>query len=241
MFVSPILPFNAHTSSRSSMAQRLIVVTLRKRWLCHVGSILCTLLLPFQVAAIGGIPAGHVASHGLERDIVNADGTGEGAGYFTFIEGIPGPFFANPLPPSEATAFFTFITAPFSTVRIPNGNVVALLHPPGNFYVYLNPTPIGNWNDFTTFAHGQLIATLEFGTTQDINTGSVQMGYTSARLLESSDFEFHGRRFNFSNLFPHGVTIAFTVNPVPVNTSFPLIFALGFTSFVIGADTDQTE
>jgi hypothetical protein len=154
----------------------IIVVTLRKRCLCHVGSILCTLLLPFQVAAIGGIPAGHVASHGLERDIVNADGTGEGAGYFTFIEGISGPFFANPLPPSEATAFFTFITAPFSTVRIPNGNVVALLHPPGNFYVYLNPTPIGNWNDFTTFAHGQLIATLEFGTTQDINTGSVQMG-----------------------------------------------------------------
>ena len=34
-----------------------------------------------------------------------------------------------------------------------------------------------------------------------------------------------------------GVTIAFTVNPQPVNTSFPLIFSLGFTSFAIGADT----
>ena len=64
---------------------------------------------------------------------------------------------------------------------------------------------------------------------------------TLARLVKSSDFEFHERRFNFSNLFPHGVTIAFTVNPVPVNTSFSLIFALGFTSFAIGADTDQTE
>jgi hypothetical protein len=32
-------------------------------------------------------------------------------GYFTFIEGIPGPFFSGA--PSEATAFFTFTTARF--------------------------------------------------------------------------------------------------------------------------------
>jgi len=94
------------------------------RWVCYVGSILCTLLLPFQVVAIGGIPAGHIASHGLERDMVNADGTGEGAGYFTFIEGIPDPFFAGS--PSEATAFFTFRTAPFTTQMIQNGVVTAL-------------------------------------------------------------------------------------------------------------------
>jgi hypothetical protein len=158
------------------MAQKFIGVTLRLRWLCHLGSIICTLLLPFQVAAIGEVPAGHVASHGLERDIVNADGTGEGAGYFTFIEGIPDPLFIDRRAPSEATAFFTFTTAPFSTVPILNGNVIALLHPPGNFYVYLNPTPDGNWNDFKTFAQGQLIATLEFGTTQDVSTGLVQIG-----------------------------------------------------------------
>jgi hypothetical protein len=218
---------------------RSIGVTLKIRWLCHVASILCTLLLPLQVAAIDRIPAGHVASHGLERDIFYADGTGEGAGYFTFIEGIPGPFFAGS--PSEATAFFTFTTARFATVVIPNGNVSALLHPPGNFYVYLDPTPDGNWNDFKSFALGKLIATLEFGTTQDVSTGLVQMGYTSASLIESSDFEFHGRLLNFKDLFPHGVTIAFTVNPKPLNTSFPLIFSLGFTSFAIGADTDATE
>jgi hypothetical protein len=221
------------------MAQRLIGVTLRMRWVCYVGSILCTLLLPFQVVAIGGIPAGHIASHGLERDMVNADGTGEGAGYFTFIEGIPDPFFAGS--PSEATAFFTFRTAPFTTQMIQNGVVTALLHPPGRLTVYLNAVPNGNWNTFATFSQGTPIAILQFGTTQDIRTDSVQIGYTSARLVESSDFEFHGRRFNFSDLFPHGVTIAFTVNPKPVNASFPLIFTLGFTSFAIGADTDQTE
>jgi hypothetical protein len=55
-------------------------------------ALLCILLLPFQGAAIAGIPAGHVVSHGLERDLVNLDSTGRGAGYFTFIEGVGLPW-----------------------------------------------------------------------------------------------------------------------------------------------------
>jgi hypothetical protein len=218
---------------------RSISVITRARRLGYLRSMICGLLLPLQGAAIAGVPAGHVVSHGLERDKVNRDGTGVGAGYFTFIEGIPGPFFA--CSPGEATAFFTFRTELFSTQRIPNGNVVALLHPPGRFTIYLNPAPNGNWNDFSTFSQGQPIAVVEFGTTQDISTGSVQIGYTSARLAASSDFEFQGRRFNLRDLFPNGVTIAFTTNPTPLNASFPLIFSLGFSSFAIGTDTDQTE
>ena len=66
------------------------------RRLCPTPSICCALLLAFQGRpAEGAIPAGHVSSHGLERDMVNADGTGQGAGYFTFIEGIPGPLFGR--------------------------------------------------------------------------------------------------------------------------------------------------
>jgi hypothetical protein len=221
------------------MAYRLMEVAARTRWPGRVGSIICTLLLPLQIAAIAGVPAGRVASHGLERDVVNADGTGEGAGYFTFIEGIPGPFFAGS--PGEGTAFFTFRTAPFSTQSIQNGRVAALLHPPGRFTIYLNSAPHGSWNSFDTFSQGVRVAVLEFGTTQDVSTGSVQIGYTSARLVESTDFEFQGRRFNFGELFPNGVTIAFTVNPTPLNTTFPLVFSLGFTSFATGTDTDQTE
>ena len=57
----------------------------------------------------------------------------EGAGYFTFIEGIPGPFFTGPLPPSEATAFFRFTTARFSTVGIPNGECECAASSPGDF------------------------------------------------------------------------------------------------------------
>jgi hypothetical protein len=37
------------------------------RRLCPTPSICCALLLAFQGAADGAIPAGHVASHGLER------------------------------------------------------------------------------------------------------------------------------------------------------------------------------
>jgi len=157
------------------------------------------------------VPAGQIASHGLERDAINADGTGEGVGYFTFLEGIPDPFFSGV--PSEATAFFTFRSEPFSTGIISNRNVAALLHPPGQFTVYLNKLPNGNWNDFNTFSQGQPIATFEFGTTQDVRSGSVQIGYTSAQLIAAEDFEFHGDLLNFKNLFPHGVTINFIVNP----------------------------
>jgi hypothetical protein len=64
---------------KEAMAQRSMGVVLRVRWLRHVGSIFCTLLLAFHGAAIGGDTVGHVTSHGIERDSVNANGTGEGA------------------------------------------------------------------------------------------------------------------------------------------------------------------
>ncbi len=198
-----------------------------------------TLFISTQIPIAAAEPSGQVASHGLERDAVNADGTGQGAGYFTFIQGIVGSLFSGQ--PSEATAFFTFKTDQFSTGVISNGSVIALLHPPGRFTIYLNTTPSGNWNDFTTFAQGKAIAIVEFGTTQDINTGSAQIGYTSAKIIESSSFDFQGQRYNLRDLFPHGFTIAFNTNPTPINSSFPLIFCLGFTSFAIGSDAGQTD
>jgi hypothetical protein len=198
-----------------------------------------TLSLSTQIPIAAAEPSGQVASHGLERDAVNADGTGEGAGYFTFIQGIAGSLFSGQ--PSEATAFFTFKTEQFSTGVVGNGSVIALLHPPGRFTIYLNTTPSGNWNDFTTFAQGQAIAIVEFGTTQDINTGSSQIGYTSAKIVESTSFDFQGQQYNLRDLFPHGFTIAFNTNPTPINNNFPLIFCLGFTSFAIGSDAGQTN
>jgi hypothetical protein len=199
------------------MDHQRIEMMARALWLSRL-SMICTLIFCIQGIGNAQLPSGQIASHGLERDAVNADGTGEGAGYFTFIAGIPGPFFAGR--PSEATAFFTFRSAPFSTVPIPNGTVTALLHPPGSFTIYLNTAPNGNWNNFSSFSQGQPIAVLEFGATQDINDGSVQIGYTSARLAVSSDFEFRGRRLNFKDLFPTGVTIAFTTNPRPSTPVF---------------------
>jgi len=128
-----------------------------------------------------------------------------------------------------------FRTEPFSTGIISNGNVVALLHPPGRFTVYLNKLANGNWNDFNTFSRGQPIATFEFGTTQDIRFGPVQIGYTSARLIAADDFEFNGSQLNLKDLFPHGVTINFIVNPTPLNTSFPLVISLGFSAIAAAA------
>jgi len=67
----------------------------------------------------------------------------------------------------------------------------------------------------------------------------VQIGYTSTQLIDAQDFQFHENSFNFKNLFPHGVTITFIVNPAPLNASYPLIFSLGFSSISIGPESDQ--
>jgi hypothetical protein len=212
-------------------------ITVRTLQFWRLAWVTGTLLVSTQIPISGAEPSGQVASHGLERDAVNADGTGEGAGYFTFIQGVAGSLFSGL--PSEATAFFTFRTEQFSTGAINNGSVTALLHPPGRFTIYLNNTPSGNWNDFSSFARGQAIGIVEFGTTQDINTGATQIGYTSAQIIQSSSFEFQGQQYNLRALFPHGFTIAFNTNPTPINNSFPLIFCLGFTSFAIGSDAGQ--
>jgi hypothetical protein len=211
---------------------------IARKWLPRI-SIICTLIVFFEGAGNAQLPASRIASHGVERDAVNADGTGVGVGYFTFIAGVPGPLFSGV--PSEATAFFTFRSDPFSTGVIPNGTVTVLLHPPGRLTIYLNEGPHGNWSNFSTFSEGQPIGILEFGTTQDINDGSVQIGYTSAKFAASSDFEFQGHRLNFNDLFPSGVIIAFTTNPRPLNAGFPLIFSLGFSSFTIGTADSLSE
>src|SRR6201987_5141575 len=195
-------------------------ITAHTRRLWRLAWATGALVIGTQIPTLAAEPGGQVASHGLERDAVNADGTGEGAGYFTFIQGIVGSLFVGQ--PSEATAFFTLRTEQFSTGAINNGSVTALLHPPGRFTIYLNNTPSGNWNDFATFAQGQAIGIVEFGTTQDINTGTTQIGYTSAQIIQSSSFEFQGRQYNLRAIFPHGFTIAFNTNPMPINNSFPL-------------------
>jgi hypothetical protein len=61
-------------------------------------------------------------------------------------------------------------------MRIPNGEVIGLLHPPGRLMICFNTVPNGSWSNFATFSQGPPIAILEVGTTQDISTGSVQIG-----------------------------------------------------------------
>lgn len=111
--------------------------------------------------------------------------------------------------------------------------------PQGQLTAYLNKLPSGNWNDFNTFSRGQPIATFAFGTTQDIRAGSVQIGYTSARIIAAEDFEFNGRQLNLKDIFPYGVTINFIASPTPLNAGFPLVVTLGFSSIAIGPGSAQ--
>src|SRR5260221_6642362 len=90
---------------------------IARKWLPRI-SIICTLILFFEGAGNAQLPASGIASHGVERDAVNADWTGVGGGYFTFIAGVPGTLFSRV--PRAATAFFMATSDPVSTVVVPN-------------------------------------------------------------------------------------------------------------------------
>jgi hypothetical protein len=188
-----------------------------------------------------GIPPGAVASHLVGRFVINADGTDEMYGYYPFIEGVPGPFFAGD--PSEATAYLTFRTSTSMPQIIPNGDIYHIfLTPPAGgantVNVYLNSNPAGDFTNPDTFSSGQLIATFQSHTgmiTAIPNT--VGTGMTTASLISSSDFSFNGQTFNF-NALGGGVTLVLTPTGMPISgslTNLPLVVPFGATGLAVGS------
>ncbi len=187
------------------------------------------------------IPHGAVASHLIGRFVINADGTAELYGYYPFIEGVPGPFFAGT--PSEATAYLTFRTSLSTPQIVPNGNIYHIfLTPPAStpntVNVYLNSNPAGDFTNPDTFSSGQLIATFQSHTgmiTAIPNT--MGSGMTTIELMSSSDFSFNGQTFNFSAL-GGGVTLVLTPTGMPLSgslTSLPVVVPFGATAQAIGS------
>src|SRR5690242_12717223 len=76
---------------------------LRNHWMAG----LTFLVLSCAPIALASLRAGQNAWLGQARGFINpATGTAQVAGYFAFLEGVPGLFFSGN--PSEATAFLTF-------------------------------------------------------------------------------------------------------------------------------------
>src|SRR6202040_1714558 len=85
-------------------------------------------------------------------------GNAEVGGYFTDINGIGASDSLFNGIPSESTAFFTFHTT-LSISSLPsNGDITPLLGSAGQYDIYYNPAPKGDWSNPGSFAGGQRIA-----------------------------------------------------------------------------------
>lgn len=151
--------------------------------ICVAG--LALLLFTCSSLAFGGIHVGQNAWLGQARGIINpVNGTAQVAGYFAFVEGVPGPFFSGN--PGEATAFFTFRSDTLSlTSPIANGpDVSAIMFSPGTFTVYLNALPNGNFATLDSFSSGKPVATFLRSTGMISNVaGSTGAATFSAKLV----------------------------------------------------------
>ena len=135
-------------------------------------------------------------------------------GYFLHLAGIAAPLFNGK--PGETTAHFTFAANPFKARGVRNGALDLALDPVGEFSVFMQPEPEGNFDDPATFARGERIGTFQrtscvVGTTVDVSNDKnaasvVASNVFSARLIDSTPFEFAGKVYDLRKLLGNGVT-----------------------------------
>jgi hypothetical protein len=106
-----------------------------------------------QPTGAGGLVAHYVARLYIDP----ATGQGQCVGYFTNIAGITASLFSGT--PGEETAYFTFRSDVFQLSPLPaNGDLQPDLFTAGNYAIYFNPQPIGDWGNPDTFSSGEPIA-----------------------------------------------------------------------------------
>ena len=181
-----------------------------------------------QANGMTAVPASRVAWHLVGRTLLDpATGRGQVLGYFTYIEGIPGPMFAGA--PGESTAFFTLRSEPFSVQTFPNGDIVIGLLSPGTFRLYLDTTPDQDFVNPESFSDGQTLATLNRLPAQLSFVGPVFVDKFSTQILSARNFIWQDQKLNISRLTPNGVTLSVTgstaflpsgVIDFPVSASF---------------------
>ncbi|MEO8671829.1 MAG: hypothetical protein ABI411_10980 [Tahibacter sp.] len=152
------------------------------------------------------------------------DGALADYGYFIHIAGIDDTLFCGAA--GETTAYFTFAATPFKAGGIVNGALTLATDPVGEFSVYLQRTPAGDFNRPESFAQGERLATFRrtsmvVGTTVESGSGSTGAplfgnNVFSAKLLQSTEFEFANRHYNLAQLLGPGVTQFGTAAAAPV-------------------------
>jgi hypothetical protein len=135
-------------------------------------------------------------------------------GYFLHLEGVSDPLFDGAI--GETAAHLTFAAKPFPPRGATNDALAIGLDPVGEFSVYLQSVPGGNFDTPLSFARGERVATfrrigLAVGSTLEQETGSSQKPLVgsnvfSARLIESRPFRLGSGRYDFADIVGSGVT-----------------------------------
>jgi hypothetical protein len=188
------------------------------------------------------VPAGGIVWNSVARVYFNPNnGTGQVAGYFTYFPGVDGLFAGTP---SEATARFTFRSDTLQLQPVPSqGGLSVILANSGEWRIYFNPTPSGNWSDLDSFSRGQVAAVLTHGTKELISTGVSGTSMFSGDVLSSSDFVLNAQEVNLGKIFPHGFTVFSTISNVPVSgtAEFPVGLPYAGSAIAKGQERNETS
>jgi hypothetical protein len=126
-------------------------------------------------------------------------------GYFLHLQGIESRLFDGAI--SESTALFTFAAEPFDSPTITNGGLSIGLDKRGVFTIYLREQGGATFDDPSSFAQGQRIATFErVAIVPTVKTTVLLANVFTARLVESAPFTFGGAVYDFRELVGYGVT-----------------------------------
>lgn len=172
-------------------------------------------------------------------------------GYFLHLPGLDGALHGGELfdgQPGETTAHFTFAATPFKAGGLDNGALSLALDPVGEFCLYLQRKPAGDFDAPASFAEGERIATfrrtsLVVGTTVETGTGaSAQLLFGNnvftAHLIDSRAFEFGGRRHDLAHSLGQGVTqfgTAATTAIVPPPKGYNLVVPFTGSAIALGS------
>lgn len=159
-------------------------------------------------------------------------------GYFLYLAGIEAALFNGA--PDASAAHFTFAADPFRATAVSNGALSLALDPVGEFSVYLQRQPAGNFDQPLSFAQGECIArfrraSVVMGTAvaagPDLqNQALLSNNVFTARLIASTPFEIGGRRYDLGELLGAGVTqfgtaAAAAISPPPAGYTLAVPFS----------------
>jgi hypothetical protein len=102
----------------------------------------------------------------------------------------------------------TFAAQPFKSRKFSNGDLKISMVPVGEFSIYYSPEPVADYDDPLSFSRGLCVATfrrVSIVTGVDV-AGLASTNVFSSRLIASTPFEHDGRRIDFAELVPFGVT-----------------------------------